>query len=60
MAAHHYWRIYINSNVYGTFLGVAEISMASSAGGANLIGTGTAAASSIKQHQLLGCLCLRQ
>jgi hypothetical protein len=47
MTAHRYWRINITSNGFGSIADIAELSLASSVGGANLIGSGTITASSI-------------
>lgn len=45
MAAHRYWRLNLTAPVSGTAYGVAEITMAIAAGGANQCTGGTAAAS---------------
>jgi hypothetical protein len=47
MAAHRYWRFNITATVGSQPAGIAEVSMASSPGGANLLGSGTPSASSI-------------
>jgi hypothetical protein len=46
MTAHRYWRIYIESNDYGSYPCLAEVSMSATVGGANQIGSGTPSASS--------------
>jgi hypothetical protein len=43
---HRYWRIYIESTVYGSYAGIVELTMASSTGGANLCTTGANASAS--------------
>ena len=46
MTAHRYWRLFIFENAGQSYTDIAEISMASSTGGANLCTGGTAASSS--------------
>jgi hypothetical protein len=47
--AHRYWRLLINQSADTFSTAIAELSLAATPGGANLIGTGTISASSVSQ-----------